>query len=68
MRLCAKVMLGLSCLFATPAAHAATLIAVVPFPGSTGTSVSGINDNNVIAGMYTTADTIQLAMKIPMIR
>jgi hypothetical protein len=42
-----------------PAAHAATLIPVVPFPGSTGTNVSGINDNNTIAGMYTTADTIE---------
>jgi len=60
MRLCAKLTLGLSCLFAA-SAHAATLIPVVPFPGSTGTSVSGINDNNVIAGMYTTADTIEHA-------
>lgn len=59
MRLCAKLMLGLSCLLAAPAAHAATLIPVVPFPGATSTSVSGINDSNAIAGMYTTADTIE---------
>jgi hypothetical protein len=59
MRLCAKLMLGLSCLIAVPAAHAATLIPVVPFPGSTVTNVSGINDSNTIVGYYANADTIE---------
>jgi len=37
-------------------AQAATLIPVVPVPGSTATLVIGINDNNVITGSYEMAD------------
>lgn len=40
-------------------AHAATLIPVNPVPGSVETDVLGINDNNVIAGMYFTADGVE---------
>jgi len=36
--------------------HAATLIPVVPVPGSTSTFVEAINDENIIAGDYATAD------------
>jgi len=59
MRLSAKLTFGLSCFFLAAAAHGATLIPVVPFPGSTATNVSDINDSNTIAGMYITADTIE---------
>jgi len=44
--------------FAVPAG-AGTLIPVVPFPGSTSTSVLGINDNNVIVGSYIDSNGVE---------
>jgi hypothetical protein len=39
-----------------PAAEAGTLVPVTPVPGSIAMTVEEINDNNVIAGFYETAD------------
>ena len=36
--------------------QAATLVPIVPYPGSIATRVFGINDNNVVAGGYLTSD------------
>jgi hypothetical protein len=54
-----KQVVGLAlCLLGTGsvAAHAGSLIPVVPFPGSTSTDPFDINDKKVIAGEYTDAD------------
>jgi uncharacterized membrane protein len=39
-----------------PVAQAGTLVPVTPIPGSIAMTVEAINDNNVIAGFYETAD------------
>jgi hypothetical protein len=53
----AAVLAGLAA-FALPS-EAGTLIPVVPFPGSTSTSVLGINDNNIIVGTYMDSDGVE---------
>ena len=66
MRVISKIVLGLSLVSAPTIAVAATLIPVTPFPGSTLTSVSGINDSNQISGEYTTSDGIEHAFFGPL--
>lgn len=56
--LAALAILAASAAFASPAG-AGTLIPVVPFPGSTSTSVFGINDNNTIVGSYIDSDGVE---------
>jgi hypothetical protein len=57
-----RIVSGFGALLATllsiSAAGAATIIPVVPVPGSIWTFVEGINDNNVIAGFYGTPDGV----------
>ena len=58
MRRSSKLAVLLAVLTAS-SARAATLIPVVPVPGSTVTAVNAINDNNIIVGTYEMADGIE---------
>src|ERR1700761_5145743 len=51
--------LGFACLAASAAQSAATLVPVAPYPGSTTTQISAINDNNEITGNYKNADGVE---------
>jgi hypothetical protein len=49
---------GLAAIASTPLQAKATLIPVVPVPGSVETDIHGINDDNIIVGTYFTPDDV----------
>jgi hypothetical protein len=58
--------LGIGCLCSWGAGAAVTLVPVAPYPGSTTTFATSINDDNSISGDYTTADGIEHAFFGPL--